>query len=314
MRAVVFNEGELEVVEHDDPVPELTEVLIDVAAAGINAADLLQRRGLYPAPPGAPADIPGMELAGVVAGCGRLVAGFEVGERVMAIVGGGGQAERCCVDASHLLRTPEQISDAEAGGFPEAFATAHDALVTRGRLAAGQRLLVTGAAGGVGTAAVQLGAALGAHVVATIRDPARRADVEALGAAAAIDPQAVTDHGPYDVVLELVGAASLTAGVLGSLATDSRVVVIGVSGGARIELDLLGLMSRRASISGATMRGRSVAEKAAVTEAVRRDVLGLLAQGLVRVPLLETFALDDAAAAYDRFAAGSKLGKIVLLT
>jgi NADPH:quinone reductase-like Zn-dependent oxidoreductase len=314
MRAVVIIDEHLEVLERPDPVPGPGAVVVTVASAGVNAADLLQRRGLYPAPAGVPADIPGMELAGVVTELGEGVEGIELGARVMAIVGGGAQAERCCVDAAGLLRVPEGVELTEAGGLPETFITAHDALVTRGRLEAGQRALVTGAAGGVGTAGVQIAAALGAEVIASVRDRARRAAVEALGATRAIDPAEVTDYGPYDVVLELVGAASLSSGVLKALAPEARVVVIGVGGGSRIELDLLALMAARASIGGATLRARSLEEKAAATHAMGQDLMARFADGTLTVPLLATYPLDDAAAAYERFSSGSKLGKIVLVT
>jgi NADPH:quinone reductase-like Zn-dependent oxidoreductase len=296
MRAVVIEQGEVIVIEHEDPSPGPGEVIVAVTAAGVNAADLLQRRGLYPAPAGAPADIPGLELAGIVAELGEGVSGIELGSRVMAVVAGGGQAERCAVHASHLLAVPDSVSDLAAGGFPEAFSTAHDAVVTRGRLEAGMRLLVTGAAGGVGSAAVQIGRALGAEVIASVRDPARRAAVEALGASRAVNPE----------------ASSLSGGLLSALAAEARILVIGVGGGARLELNLLELMAVRASIAGATLRARSTAEKALVAEGVQRDLLGLLASGALEVPILETFALEDVAAAYERFAAGSKLGKIIL--
>jgi len=314
MRAVVIVEERLEILERPDPEPGPNEVVVTVAAAGVNAADLLQRRGLYPAPHGVPADIPGMELSGVVAELGREVTDVDIGARVMAIVGGGAQAERCCVDAASVLVVPDGVELVEAGGLPETFITAHDALVTRGRLAAGQRALITGAAGGVGTAGVQIAAALGAEVIASVRDPARRAAVEDLGATKAIDPDEVSDQGPYDVVLELVGAASLSNGVLKALAPDARVVVIGVGGGSRIELDLLGLMAARASIGGATLRARSLEGKAAATHAMSDDLLALIGERSLRVPLLATFPLEEAAAAYERFSSGSKLGKIVLVT
>jgi NADPH:quinone reductase-like Zn-dependent oxidoreductase len=308
----VIEDGELVVEERPEPVPGPGEVLVAVRAAGVNAADLLQRRGLYPAPAGAPADVPGLELSGVVRAHGEGVSPELLGRRVMAVVAGGAQAEACSVHASHLLAVPDSLGDLEAGGFAEAFVTAHDALVTRGGLRPGARVLITGAAGGVGSAGVQLAAALGAEVVASVRDPARRDEVEAMGASVAIDPASAAEHGPYDLVLELVGAASLASGVLGALATDATVVVIGVGGGSRIELDLLSLMGARASICGATLRPRSVEEKAAATEAVRRDVLPLLEAGRLHVPVLASYPLTEVSDAYARFSDGSKLGKIIL--
>jgi len=312
VRAVVIRNEQLHLEARDDPVPGDTELLVDVRAAGLNGADLIQRMGLYPAPPGSPPDIPGLELAGEVVGVGPAVRQFTPGDRVMAVVGGGGQATHAVIDEMHALPVPESVGWPEAGGFPEAFSTAFDALFTQGALAAGERVLVTGAAGGVGTAGVQLAAATGAHVVASVRDRSRRDEVGALGAATVIDPAEVNAHGPYDVVLELVGAASLPE-VLPCLATGARVVVIGVGSGARIELNLHALMGVRARLGGSTLRARSRREKADVAAAVAHHVLPLLASGTVKVPVCATFPLDEAMAAYDRFSAGGKLGKVVLL-
>jgi NADPH:quinone reductase-like Zn-dependent oxidoreductase len=230
----------------------------------------------------------------------------------MGIVGGGGQAELCLIHSSHLLKVPSSVSDVHAGGFAEAFITAHDALVTRGGLTSGSRLLVTGAAGGVGTAAVQIGVSLGAEVIASVRDTSRHDLVKDLGASLVISPEEAVAYGPYDVILELVGAASLGSGVLDALNVGASVVVIGVGGGSRLEVDLLKLMNARASIGGATLRSRSVLEKASATEAVARDLLDLFSNSILSVPILETYAFTDAAEAYDRFAEGSKFGKIVL--
>jgi len=313
MHAVVIKDAELHFEERADPIPGDTELLVNVHAAGLNGADLMQRAGRYPAPRGVPADIPGMELAGTVTEIGSAVHAFSPGDRVMTIVGGGAQATMAVVDESHALRVPESLSWAEAGGFPEVFFTAFDALFSQGELALGERVLVSGAAGGVGTAGVQLAAAAGASVVATVRDPARRDEVASLGAEVVIDPSEVAAHGPYDVVLELVGQASLSS-VIPQLATGARVVVIGVGSGAKFEINLLALMGARARIGGSTLRGRSRSEKADVAALVNAHVLPLLAAGRIRVPICDTFALADAALAYERFAHGGKLGKVVLVT
>jgi NADPH:quinone reductase-like Zn-dependent oxidoreductase len=253
-----------------------------------------------------------MELAGEVVAIGSQVTRFGPGDRVMAVVGGGGQATMAVIDESHALAVPDRLPWAEAGGFPEVFSTAFDALFTQGGLAMGERALVTGAAGGVGTAGVQLAAATGAVVVATVRDHDRHAEVAALGASVVIDPDQVGDHGPYDVVLELVGAASLP-GVLPHLATGARVVVIGVGSGATIEVNLLALMQSRTRIGGSTLRARSRREKANVAASVAAHVLPLLASGRIAVPVCDTFPMSEATAAYERFAAGKKLGKVVLV-
>lgn len=312
MQAVVVATGEVHVEARPDPVPGDTEALIAVHAAGLNGADMLQRAGRYPPPPGVPVDVPGLEVAGEVVATGSKVTGAAIGDRVMAVVAGAGQATMAVVDESHLLPVAPSMPWDEAGGFPEAFSTAYDALFTRGRLTTGDRLLVTGAAGGVGVAAVQLGAATGARVVASVRDPERRGTVADLGAQEVIGVEDIEDHGPFDVVLELVGAASLPR-VLGALALEARVVVIGVGSGSRLELDVRTLMGARATLGGATLRARSRAEKAAVAAAVRAHVLPLVAAGTVRVPVCDRFPLDEAAAAYERFTSGSKLGKVVLV-
>jgi NADPH:quinone reductase len=310
MRAVTIEDGELRVQEHSDPQPGSGEVLVRVRAAGLNGADMLQRRGLYPAPPGAPQDIPGLELAGEVAALGPGAARFREGDRVMAIVAGGGQAELAVVHERVAMPVPDALDWPEAGGFPEVFITAHDALFTQGRLGPGERLLVHGAAGGVGTAAVQLGRAAGAGVTATVRNEQLRGAIEELGARA-VAPEGFEQHGPFDVVLELVGAPNLAANV-GALATDGRIVVIGIGAGAKAELNLGALMGARGTVRGSTLRARPLEEKAIASRAVERHVLPLVESGAARVPVAETFPLESAADAYDRFAAGGKLGKLVL--
>lgn len=312
MRAVTIIDGRIEVREHPDPEPGTGEILVRVRSAGLNNADLLQRSGLYPPPPGVPPDIPGLELAGEVAACGPGATRFAPGDRVMALVGGGAQAELAVVHERHAMPVPDGMGWAEAAGFPEAFVTAHDALFTQCRLAMGEHLLVHGAAGGVGVAAVQLGRAAGARVTATVRDPARRDDVRAVGATAVLAPEEFTRHGPYDVVLELVGAPNFP-GNLDALATGGRVAVIGTGAGAWTELNLLALMWKRAQICGSTLRARSLEEKALAVRAVESRVLPLVAAGRIRVPVMATFALEEAEAAYERFAAGGKFGKIVLV-
>jgi NADPH:quinone reductase-like Zn-dependent oxidoreductase len=312
MYAVTIVGEELQWTGHPDPDPGPGQILISVCAAGINAADLMQRRGLYPAPEGYPADIPGMELAGQVVGMGLGAERFALGDRVMSITGGGGQGERVVVPESIVLRVPDGVPWEQAGGFPEAFSTAYDALITQAGLAVGERVLISGAAGGVGTAAVQLARAAGAHVVASVRSADHRPAVLALGADEVIDPGAVADHGPYDVSLELVGAPGVTA-VLPLLSFGGRVVVIGIGAGATLELSLLSLMATRSSIGGSMLRARTVEEKAEVARVVQEHAVSLLADGTVSVPVAERFPMAEAARAYERFAAGGKLGKVVLV-
>jgi NADPH:quinone reductase len=312
VRAVTISDGAIAVEERPDPEPGSGELLVRVRAAGLNGADMLQRRGAYPAPPGSPPDIPGLELAGEVVATGPNVRRFEEGARVMAIVGGGGQAELAVVHERAVMPVPEPLDWPAAGGLPEVFMTAHDALFTQAGLRPGEHLLVHGAAGGVGTAAVQLGRMAGARVTATVRRDELRPAVEELGANA-IDPEGFADHGPYDVVLELVGASNLTDN-LGSLATGGRIAVIGVGGtGPKGEINLAMVMQKRARIHGSTMRARPLEEKAAGSRLLEKEVLPHFADGTLTVPVAETFELDRAEEAYDRFTAGGKLGKVVLL-
>jgi NADPH:quinone reductase len=312
MHAVVIREGQLYWEERDDPVPGDTELLVAVRAAGLNAADLVQRAGFYPAPPGWPADVPGMEFAGEVVAVGRQVSLYAPGDRVMAVVGGGAQATLALVDETHALPVPAGLSWTEAGGFPEVFTTAYDALFRQADLQMGDRVLVSGAAGGVGTAGVQLAAQAGATVTATVRHADRRDAVAALGADVVLAPGDEEARAPYDVVLELVGAPSLTS-VLPHLAPWGRVIVIGVGGGGRMEIELMTLMRLRASIGGSTLRARSRREKAEVAADMAAHVLPALVAGRLQVPVCETFPLAESQAAYDRFAAGAKFGKVVLV-
>jgi NADPH2:quinone reductase len=313
MRAVTIREGgELVVAEHPDPRPGPGEVLVRIRAAGINGADVHQRRGGYPAPPGEPPDIPGLELAGEVAELGERATRFAVGDRVMAIVGGGGQAELATVHERQLMPVPDALDWPEAGGTPEVFTTAHDALFTQCGLRPGERLLVHGAAGGVGSAAVQLGALAGARVTATVRGEERHDAVRALGAESVIGPEGFEAHGPFDVVLELVGAPNLP-GDLKALATSGRIVVIGVGAGAQAEVNLLALMGKRGTLRASTLRSRPLEEKALTARTMEREVLPALAAGRLTVPIAATFPLEEAEAAYAHFTTPGKLGKVVLL-
>jgi putative PIG3 family NAD(P)H quinone oxidoreductase len=311
MRAATIVDGQIVAADRPDPEPGSGEVLVRVRAAGLNAADLAQRAGFYPAPPGSPPDIPGMELAGEVAATGPNASRFKVGDRVMAVVGGGAQAELCLVHERAAMPVPDGVAWDEAGGFPEAFTTAHDALFTQCGLGMGERVCVHGAAGGVGTAGVQLAVAAGASVVATVRREEHRRLVAELGAAA-VAPDDFVDHGPFDVILELVGAPNLASN-MAALAVSGRISVIGIGAGTRTDFDLSGLMMKRARIHGSTLRSRPLEGKATAARAVERHVLPLLGGGKVRVPVAATFPLEKAADAYEAFAAGGKFGKIVLM-
>jgi NADPH:quinone reductase len=313
MKVAEVKDKTIGIGSREDLVPGLGQALIRVHAAGLNGADPVQVAGFYPPPPeaGVPADIPGMELAGEVVESRAPVPRFEPGTRVMAIVAGAAQAELVVVDERQLMPVPEDLGWAEAGGFPEVFATAYDALVGQAKLRSGQRLLINGAGGGVGTAAVQLGHVLGAEVTASVRNEKNRAGVEDLGADRAVSPDEAFEHGPFDVILELVGGPNIAANVK-ALASWGTIVVIGVSAGHEAELDLRRLMALRGTVRASTLRYRTPEEKALLARELETSVLPLVAAGRLRVPVDAEFPLADVAAAYERFTAGGHLGKIVL--
>jgi NADPH:quinone reductase-like Zn-dependent oxidoreductase len=287
MRAATIVDGRIAVAERPDPAPGDGELLIQVRAAGINGADIAQRAGRYPPPAGA-TDVPGLECAGETTS----------GTRVMALLPGGGQAELAVAHETHVLPVPERMSWEEAGGFIEVFATAHDALFTQAELVAGERLLVNGAAGGVGVAAVQLGLAAGAAVTANARH--HHDELRALGADTAVE-------GEYDVILELVGGENLASN-LERLALKGRISVIGTGAGSRAEIEFGYLTRKRARIHGSTLRARSIAEKAEVMSSLG----AFLAEHTFHVPVEQAFPLEQAQDAYERFRAGNKFGKIVV--
>ena len=275
MYAVTIIDKELRWSEHPDPSAGVGEIVVDIASAGINGADRLQVAGFYPAPAGSPADIPGLEFAGVVSAVGPGAARFNVGDRVMGVVGGGGQAQRIAVHERLVMPVPTMMSDDEAGGFTEVFTTAHDALFTQAGLV--ERLIE-----------------LGAHRALTP------------------DEFAEGNEAPFDVVLELVGAANLAMN-LRLLAMRGRIVIIGVGAGPRTDINLLDVMNKRAHIMGSTLRARSLEDKAVAARAVERHVLPLVESGAITVPVHERWPMTDADAAYNSFSAGRKLGKIVLV-
>ena len=295
----------MSVGERPDPVPLPSEVLVRVTHAGLNPADLIQRAGNYPAPPGSPADIPGLEVAGTVIACGESVTTWRAGDRVFGLVGGGGLSDTVAVHERHVARIPDNLTDREAAAVPEAFITAHDAVFTRASLAMGETLLVNGASGGVGTAAVQLGAATGARVLANSRSHSDA--LVDLGA----EPCPLSEARGVDVVLELVGAANLQAS-LEALAVRGRIIVVGTGAGADAEISLRALMGRRASLMGTVLRARHMEEKAAAVQVFARSVVPQIASGRVRPVIDRVFPVAEAAAAFDHLAAPGKLGKVLL--
>jgi NADPH:quinone reductase len=315
MRCVVFTgAGGNEVVsleERPDPEPSGGEVLVAVTHAGLNPADLHQRAGHYPAPPGAPADIPGLEVAGTVTACGPGVQSWRPGDRVLGLVGGGGLADRVVVHERVLTRVPDVLDEAQAAAVPEAFITAHDAIRTRGRLAMGETLLVHGASGGVGTAAVMIGVAAGARVVGVVRSDAARELVASLGAEPLAVDRFPDDAGPADVVLELVGASNMP-GNLAALAYRGRIVVVGVGAGARAEVDLRVLMGKRAELHATMLRARSLEDKALAVRAFEHEVMPSLADGRMQPVIDSVHDAADIHAAFDRLAGPGKAGKVLI--
>ncbi len=318
MKAIVFTgAGGNEVVELEerpDPDPSGDEIVVAVRYAALNPADLAQRAGRYPAPPGSPPDIPGIEVSGIVASCGPTARRFAPGDRVFGIVGGGGLAERVIVHERHVTAVPTILDDRSAAAVPEVFITAHDAIRSQAGLRMGELLLVNGGNGGVGTAAVQIGAAAGARVLATVRAAALREQVASLGATVIGADEMVERcqlEGGADVVLELVGAPNL-ANDLDALAVKGRIVIVGTGAGTEAPLDLRKLMGRRAHLMGTVLRARPLEEKAIAVEAFAREVGPHLASGRI-VPLVDrVFSASSAAAAFDRLQEPGKLGKVLL--
>ena len=315
MRAIVFDGfGGPEVMrlaEVPDPEVRAGELLIEVAATAVNRADLLQRQGFYPPPPGAP-DVPGLECSGTVAAVGAGVVGWEAGDEVCALLAGGGYATRVAVPAVQCLPVPRGVPVVEAAALPEAACSVWSNVVTVGRLTAGETLLVHGGASGIGTFAIQLAKALDARVAVTA-SAAKLDRCRALGADEAIDYAAddFAEHVRADVILDILGAKYLARNVA-ALRPGGRLVVIGLQGGAKAELDLGALMAKRGTVAATTLRARPVEEKAAVVADVRSYVWPLVEGGAVRPVVDRVLPLADAAEAHRVMAAGEHVGKIVL--
>ncbi len=310
----------LQIETVDDPVAGPDEVVVRVRASALNRADLLQRRGLYPAPPGAPADIPGLEFAGEVESCGARVSLLQPGDRVMGLVAGGGQAERVGVHERLCLVIPPGMSFESAAAVPEAFLTAFDALFARGGLRPGESALVNAAGSGVGTAACALAAAAGARVVALSRDAGKRAKLEALGVHRVLDPgvrepaQAIrlaSGGAGIDVVIDLLGAGTFGTNVE-VLAPLGRIVLVGTITGSKVDADLSMLMRKRATVIGTVLRSRPIEEKIGLVQSFSRSMLPLLASGRLQPIVDRIVPLEEAAAAHAAMERNENFGKIVL--
>ena len=331
MRALTISPGDgggtLTVTQRPRPEPGPDDVLVRVHGAGVNRADLMQVGGLYPAPPGVPADIPGLEFAGIVESIGAAVAAPVPGDRVYGIVGGGAQAEFLAVRADQCATVPPGIDLVEAGGIPEVFITAHDALRTCAGLERGERVLVHAAGSGVGTAVVQLARAFDCEIAGTARTAAKLERARELGLDHAIvvpsgtgpfDPQTLAAAiseiaGPIDVVVDLVGGEYLSTDV-GAAAPRGRIVLVGMLAGATATLPIHAVMGKRLTIVGTVLRARSLAEKAAATEAFATETARWWDERTLRPIVDRVIPLDDARSAYDLVASDTTFGKVVIDT
>ncbi len=306
-------------VERPRPAPGVGELLIEVAAAGVNRPDVLQRQGGYPPPPGA-SDIPGLEVAGTVAALGPGAHGWQLGDPVCALVTGGGYAEYCVAPTAQCLPVPEGFDMVQAAALPETCFTVWTNVFQRGRLQAGERFLVHGGSSGIGTTAIQIAAARGARVFATAGTADKCAACERLGAERAINYRdedfvavikELTGGEGVDVILDMVGGDYIQRNIK-ALRTEGRIVFIAFLGGSKAEIDFLPLMLKRATITGSTLRPRSVEQKSAIADELRAEVWPLLNAGRIAPVIDSTYPLADAADAHRRMEGGEHIGKIVL--
>ena len=312
----------LRAVERPDPVAGAGEALIRVAAAGVNRPDVLQRKGMYPVPPGA-SDLPGLEVAGVIVDGDRealAAAGFKIGDRVCALVAGGGYAQLCVAPVGQCLPVPVGLSDIEAASLPETFFTVWSNVFDRARLQPGETLLIQGGTSGIGVTAIQLGKAAGATVIATAGSDDKCAACIALGADHAINYRShdfvdevkrISEGRGVDVILDMV-AGAYVARELKCLAEDGRIVIIAVQGGVEAQIDAGVVLRRRLTITGSTLRPRPVAFKAAIAKALRATVWPWIEAGRVKPVIYQVFAADQAAAAHALMESNQHIGKLVL--
>jgi NADPH2:quinone reductase len=309
----------LVLVDRPMPEPKAGEVLIKVSAAGINRPDVFQRKGNYPAPPGA-SDLPGLEVAGEIVAGDAESAGLAIGQKVCALLAGGGYAEYCVAPAAQCLPVPAGLSDVEAAGLPETYFTVWSNVFDRGRLSPGESLLVHGGASGIGTTAVQLATAMGNKVYATAGSDERARAVEGLGAVMGINYRThdfveeikkATDGRGVDVILDMVAGDYINRDI-NCLADDGRIVIIALLGGAKATIDCSALMRRRLTVTGSTLRPRPVAFKGQIAQALKTHVWPLLEAGRIRPIVHATFPLAQASEAHAMMDAGEQIGKIIL--
>lgn len=313
MKVLAISDGKVSLVERPTPKPVADQVLVKVAGTGINRADLLQKMGRYPAPFGWPADVPGLELAGTVEASGDRVRDLQVGDRVFGIVGGGAHSTHALTTEALLARVPDDMNLIPAGGVPEVFVTAHDAMLVQAGLRSGERVLIHGVGSGVGTAAVQLAKSIGAVTVGTSRTPDKLERARSLG----LDEGVLASEdmsgaiGEVDVVIDLIGGDYLETDV-SVVRSEGRIVLVGLVAGASARLDLGLLLNKRVSLRGTVLRARPDYQKAAAMTAFAREVVPLFATGTLR-PVIDRIApLAAADDAYGAMASDATFGKIVL--
>ena len=319
MRAIAIVAGTLKLIERPVPIPADNQVLIKVAAAGVNRPDIMQRKGLYPAPPGA-SDLPGLEIAGIVVATGAAVSAIKIGDPVCALVTGGGYANYCLAAATLCLPIPENLSFIEAAALPETFFTVWSNVFDRARLQAGETLLVHGGRSGIGTTAIQLAKAFHAQVIVTAGSNAKCRFCLELGARAAINYKEqdfvaeidrLTGGKGVDVILDMIGGDYFPRN-LRCMANDARLVQIAIQNGPKADINLLPIMLKRLTITGSTLRARDDAFKADIARKLLHKVWPLLASGAIKPVIHSTFALAEAAAAHELMESSQHIGKIIL--
>ena len=324
MKAIIISQpGDPDVLKLADvpkPEPQRGEVLITVAAAGVNRPDVAQRKGVYPPPPGAPQDIPGLEVAGVVEAVGAEVTMWQPGDKVCALVSGGGYAEYCVAPEGQCLPVPEQLNFTEAASLPETFYTVWSNVFDRGKLQPGESLLVHGGSSGIGVTAIQIAKALGSAVYVTAGSDNKCRFCEQLGATKAINykqedfveaiKQATQGNG-VNVILDMIGG-DYTPGNVDVLAYDGRLVMINTMKGKDANVDLSVVMRKRLTLTGSTLRSRDVAFKSAIAQALLKQVWPLINTGVIKPVIHQTFSVQDAAAAHRLMESSSHIGKIML--
>ncbi|MEI6066294.1 MAG: NAD(P)H-quinone oxidoreductase [Methylococcaceae bacterium] len=319
MRAIEIEAGALKLTKRPIPVPTDYQVLIKVAAAGVNRPDIMQRKGLYPAPSGA-SDIPGLEVAGTVAATGEAARNLQSGDAVCALVTGGGYADYCLATASHCLPIPENLSLVQAAALPETFFTVWSNVFDRAQLLPNETLLVHGGSSGIGTTAIQFAKAFHAKVIVTAGSDAKCYSCLELGADAAINYKEqdfvaeinrLTDNKGVDVILDMIGGDYFPRN-LKCMAFDARLVQIAIHNGAKSEINLLSLMLKRLTLTGSTLRARNDNFKANIAQQLYQKVWPLLATGKIKPVIHSTFALNDAAKAHELMESSQHIGKIIL--